>query len=103
MRDDRAEALAQILVQYSTKVTKGDVCVIQSTTAAEVLIQAVYEEVLRAGGLPVMQLTTNGAQAAFYDLAGDEQLDYIPPPSRWAAEEADVRIAVMADVNAREL
>jgi leucyl aminopeptidase (aminopeptidase T) len=43
MRDVRAEALAQILVQYSTRVGKGDVCVIQSTSAAEVLVQAVYE------------------------------------------------------------
>jgi aminopeptidase len=103
MRDHRAEALAQILVQYSTKVKEGDVCVIQSSTAAEVLVQAVYEEVLRAGGLPVMQLTTNGAQAAFYDLASNEQLGFIPPPAQWAAENADVRIAVMADVNAREL
>ena len=40
MRDSRAEALAQILVRYSTKVAEGDVCVIQSTTAAEVLVQA---------------------------------------------------------------
>ena len=103
MRDERAEALAQILVRYSTRVTKGDVCVIQSTTAAEVLVQAVYEEVLRAGGLPVMQLGTEGAQAAFYALASDEQLDFVPPPARWAAENADVRIAIMADVNAREL
>ena len=103
MRDQRAEALAQILVRYSTNVDKGDVCVIQSTTAAEVLVQAVYEEVLRAGGLPVMQLTTSGTQAAFYDLASDEQLDWIPPPATWAAENADVRIAIMGDVNAREL
>jgi aminopeptidase len=103
MRDSRAEALAQILVRYSTKVAEGDVCVIQSTTAAEVLVQAVYEEVLRAGGLPVMQLTTEGAQAALYDLAGDAQLDWVPPTSEWAAEHADVRIAIMADVNAREL
>jgi len=103
MRDDRAEALAQILVRYSTRVKPGDVCVIQSTTAAELLVQAVYEEVLRAGGLPVMQLTTEGAQAALYDLAGGEQLDFVPPPAQWAAEHADVRIAVMADVNAREL
>ncbi|HZN88791.1 MAG TPA: aminopeptidase [Thermoleophilaceae bacterium] len=103
MRDSRAEALAQILVRYSTGVEKGDVCVIQSTTAAEPLVQAVYEEVLSAGGLPIMQLTTSGAQAAFYDLASDEQLDWIPPPSEWAAERADVRIAIMADVNAREL
>ena len=90
MRDSRAEALAQILVRYSTRVGKGDVCVIQSTTAAEVLVQAVYEEVLRAGGLPIMQITTEGAQAAFFDLAGDEQLDWIPPTSEWVAENADV-------------
>jgi aminopeptidase len=103
MRDSRAEALAQILVRYSTKVTKGDVCVIQSTTPAEMLVQAVYEEVLRAGGLPIMQLTTEGAQPAFFELAGDEQLDWVAPTAEWAAENADVRIAVMADVNAREL
>jgi aminopeptidase len=103
VKDQRAEALAQILVRYSTKVGEGDVCVIQSSTAAEPLVQAVYEEVLRAGGLPVMQLTTTGAQAAFYDLASDEQLDWVPPTATWAAENADVRIAILGDVNAREL
>ncbi len=103
MRDQRAEALAQILVHYSTRVAEGDVCVIQSTSAAEPLVQAVYEEVLRAGGLPVMQLTTTGAQAAFYEIASDAQLDWVSPTAEWAAESSDARIAVMADVNAREL
>jgi aminopeptidase len=103
VRDQRAEALAQILVRYSTKVKKGDLCVIQSSTAAEPLVQAVYEEVLRAGGLPVMQLSTTGAQAAFYDLASEEQLDWVPPTATWAAENADVRVAILGDVNAREL
>ena len=103
MRDQRAHALAQILVRYSTKVKEGDVCVIQGSTTAEPLVQAVYEEVLRAGGLPIMQLTTEGAAAAFYDLATDEQLDWVPPTARWSVENADVRIAVMADANAREL
>jgi aminopeptidase len=103
VKDQRADALAQILVRYSTKVQKGDACVLQSTTAAEPLVQAVYEEVLRAGGLPVLQLTTTATQAAFYELASDEQLDWIPPPATWAAESADVRIAIMGDVNAREL
>jgi aminopeptidase len=103
MRDQRADALAQILVRYSTRVEPGDVCVIQSTTAAEPLVQAVYEEVLRAGGFPVMQLATNGAQAAFFELASDDQLDWIPPTTQWAAEHADVRIGIMADLNPREL
>jgi aminopeptidase len=103
VKDARVEALASILVRYSTKVSKGDVCVIQSTTSAEPIVQAVYEEVLRAGGLPIMQLTTDGAAASFYGLASDEQLEWIPPTATWAAENADVRIAIMADVNTREL
>src|ERR671916_3445067 len=103
MRDQRADALAKILVRYSTRVQPDDVCVIQSTTQAEPLVQAIYEEVLRAGGLPIMQLTTEGAAPAFFELASDEQLDWIPPTAQWAAENADVRIAVMADANAREL
>jgi aminopeptidase len=103
VKDARVDALASILVRYSTKVSKGDVCVIQATTSAEPIVQAVYEEVLRAGGLPIMQLTTNGAGASFYGLASDEQLEWIPPTATWAAENADVRIAIMADVNTREL
>src|SRR4051812_13931477 len=103
MKDPRAEALAQILVRYSTRVGEGDVCFIQSTTPAEPLVQAVYEEVLRAGGLPIILLSTEGAQSAFFDLASDSQLDWIPPTSTWVAENSDVRIGIMADVNAREL
>ena len=53
------------------------------TTGAEPLIQAVYEEVLRAGGLPIVQMTPEQAQAAFFELADDEQLD-------WVAADRDV-------------
>ncbi len=103
MRDQRVEALAQILVRYSTRVSPGDTCVIASTTAGEPLVQAIYEEVLRAGGLPVLQLTPEGAAAALYELASDDQLDWVAPPALWAAEQADVRISVMADANVRAL
>jgi aminopeptidase len=103
MRDQRADALAQILVRYSTKVQKGDVCVVQGTTTAEPLVLAVYEEVLRAGGLPILQMSPEEAPASFFKLASDEQLDWIPPTAEWSAENADVRIAVMADANSRAL
>src|SRR3954464_11738348 len=103
MRDPRVDALAQILVRYSTKVKRGDVCSIASSTAAEPLVQAVYEEILRAGGLPIMQLQTSGAQSAFYELGNDEQLDWVPPTTEWAVENADAHISVMASLNTREL
>src|SRR5918994_741042 len=103
MRDPRVEALAQILVRYSTKVKKGDVCSIASTSAAEPLVQAIYDEVLRAGGLPIMQLQTSGALASFYELASDEQLDWVPPTTEWTVENANVHMSVMASLNTREL
>jgi aminopeptidase len=103
MRDPRVEALAQILVRYSTEVRPGDQCVIQSTTTAEPLVQAVYEEVLRAGGLPIFNLSPAEALPAFFELAGDEQLDYIADPIRWGYEQADVRIAILSDANTRAL
>src|ERR687893_39513 len=103
MRDQRADALAQILVRYSTQVEKGDVCLIQGTTTAEQLVLAVYEEVLRAGGLPIIQMSPEEASASFFKIASDEQLDWIPPTAEWATENADVRIAMMADANSRAL
>src|SRR3954465_10896531 len=103
MSDPRVEALAQILVRYSTKVQKGDVCSIAAATAAEPLVQGVYEGVRRAGGLPIMQLQTSGAQASFFELAGDEQLDWVAPTTEWAVQNADVHISVMASLNTREL
>jgi aminopeptidase len=103
MRDPRIDALAQILVRYSTAVKPGDKCVIQSWTVAEPLVMAVYEEVLRAGGHPVFNLAPNEAQEAFFELANDEQLEYVADPVRWGYEEADVRIVAIADVNTRAL
>ncbi len=103
VRDQRAEALAQILVRYSTKVKQGDVCVVQGTTAAEPLVLAVYEEVLRAGGLPILQMSPEDAMASFFALASDAQLDWIPPTTEWTTENADVRIVAMADENVRAL
>jgi aminopeptidase len=103
VKDPRIDALAQILVRYSTRVQPGDVTVIQSTTTAEPLVQAIYEEVLRAGGNPVFNLSPEGAQAAFFDHANDDQLDFVAPPLAWGYTDADVRIAVLAEANTRAL
>ncbi|MGH2922542.1 MAG: aminopeptidase [Solirubrobacterales bacterium] len=103
MRDPRVENLARILVRHSARVEEGDVCTIEGETAAEPLLQAVFEEVLRAGGRPIMQVALEGQSAAFFELASDEQLDWVSPTARWAVENADVRVAVMASENTRAL
>ena len=103
MRDPRVDALAQILVNYSTGVKPGQTCVIQSEVAAVPLVQAVYEEVLKAGGLPIVQLSLEEQAPAFYKYANDEQLAWIPPTAQWVADNVDNRIVIMADTNTRAL
>lgn len=103
MRDPRIEALAQILVNYSTGVKKGETCVIQSEVAAEPIVQAVYEEVLKAGGLPIVQLGLTEQASAFYKYASEEQLKWIAPTQEWIYENIDNRIVIMADTNPRAL
>jgi aminopeptidase len=103
MRDPRVTALAQILVRHSTRIHDGDVCTIEGESAAEPLLQAIYEEVLRAGGNPIVQMALEGQSAAYFELASDEQLEWVSPVADWAIENADARIAVMASQNTRAL
>ena len=75
---------------------EGDVCTIEGGSAAEPLLQAVYEEVLTAGGNPIVQMALEEQAPAFFEHASDEQLEWVSPTSEWIVENADVRIAVMA-------
>ena len=103
MRDPRVTNLAKILVGYSTKVGEGDTCVIEGPSSAEPLVAAVYEEVLAAGGHPIVTMAFEEQPATYYGDASDEQLEWISPPAKWAAEESDCRIAIGGDTNTRQL
>ena len=103
MRDPRVDNLARILVHYSTSVTEGDTCLIEGPSAGEPLIAAVYEEVLRAGGHPVVSVSTEGQAATFFKHASDAQLDWVSPLAEWAADASDCRIGIGAESNTREL
>ena len=103
MRDPRAERLAKILVGYSTEVKEGEVVAIDGESAAEPLLLAVYEEVRKAGAHPILNVSLDGQGAAYYKHASDAQLDWISPVSEWLLDNVDVRIAIGASTNTREL
>jgi aminopeptidase len=103
VRDHRVDALARILVRYSTRVGKGETCLIEGSSAAEPLVAAVYEEVLKAGGHPVLAMAFDAQPATYFRLASDDQLEWVSPVSKWAAEESDCRIAIGAETNTRQL
>ena len=103
MRDPRTEGLAKILVGYSTEVKEGEVVSIDGESAAEPLLLAVYEEVLKAGANPILNVALDGQSAIYYKHTSDAQLGWISPVAEWMVEHADVRIAIGASTNTREL
>ncbi len=103
MSDPRTEGLARILVGYSTEVKPGEVVSIDGESAAAPLLIAVYEEVLKAGANPVLNVALEGQIAAYFKHASDAQLEWISPFAEWMVDNADVRIAIGASTNTREL
>lgn len=103
MADPRVERLAAVLVRYSTSIKKGDLVAIRAMPEAAPLVLAVYEEVLKAGGYPLLLLGLPGVAETFYRLASDEQLEMIDPFTEMLSERLDARISILSDNNTREL
>ena len=58
---------------------------------------------LEAGGHPVLNVALDGQIAAYFKHASDAQLEWISPFAEWMVDNADVRIAIGASTNTREL
>jgi aminopeptidase len=101
MRSDRLEALARIVVRYSTRVRPGDLCTIEAPAFCSPFVLAIAREILRAGGHPVVRLELDGSGDAFIREASDATLDWLAPGDVVTAERADVRIIVDAEWNTR--
>ncbi|HQP91997.1 MAG TPA: aminopeptidase, partial [Candidatus Omnitrophota bacterium] len=80
MTDPRIEKLADILVNYSTRVGKGDVVMIDfSGTRPMPLVKEIYKKSLENGAKYVeYNFSAEDLTKIFYDTAGEEQLKYFP-------------------------
>ncbi|MEJ2012363.1 MAG: aminopeptidase [Anaerolineales bacterium] len=101
--DERTARLAEILVMYSLKVRPGDKVAISGSTYAEPLMIAAAENVLLAGGHPLLNPQFDGWSSLFYRQASDEQLAFISPVQRAVLEEFDCWINLKSSVNTREM
>ena len=101
--DPRILKLAQILVGYSTAVRPGDRVAIETTTNAEPLVRALYEQTLVHGGHPHLLLRLTDQDKLFLTRANDAQLDFTPTFQQLVTEQFDVYIRARADVDTRAL
>lgn len=103
MRDVRIDKLAHVLVNYSVAVRKGDLVRISGSTVALPLVRAIYREVLRAGGHPMLRLMDDQCADTFYAEAGPKQLAYLNPLAMKEVETIDATIGIWADANTKSM
>jgi len=109
MNDPRIDRLAEILVRYSTRVKSGDLVGIRAcpfSREALPLMEAVFREVLRAGGHPYPYFQTRyieGLDRILYTEGSDDQLQYLEPWAEQMTRCLDCDIIIMAATNTRSL
>lgn len=103
MSDPRVEKLAQVLVQYSAEVQPKDKVLLSGGPIAEPLLKAIYTEVLKAGGHPMLLTSMPGVAELLYKYGNDEQIQYISPHIKLAYETYDIMINIMSPMNTKEL
>ena len=97
------EKLAKLAVNYSLKVKEGDRVYIAGPTLAKELFQALYTEVLKAGGHPLLHPKIEGTQELFFKYASEKQLVYVDPIIKQMLKDFDSYIEIAADYNTRKL
>lgn len=95
---------ANVLVEYSTKVKKGDLVIIRATSyEAQPLVKEIYKQVLLKGANPVVRTMMDGLGEAFVKYANEEQLAYVDPMSALEYEKANVLISIGAPTNTKSM
>jgi aminopeptidase len=103
MTDLRLQRMAQVLVNYSIGVKKGERLAIRTSATAAPLVREIYREALRAGALPEPFISLPRLTEIFYKEASDEQLSYISPLESLLFGEYETMISMWADTNTKEL
>jgi aminopeptidase len=103
MRDPRLAKLADVLVNYSTSVSKGQLVRISGPPVSTPLVLEIHRKVIEAGGNPMIRMGPEEAQEIFLKHAAKEQLSFVNPVTLFEYDKMDVSIGLWAEENTRAL
>src|SRR5437588_11916437 len=102
--DQRIQKMASVLVNYSTAVKPGDKVLFRGTSPlAQPLMQALYEEALKAGGEVYNYIHMSDEDEIILRAGSQQQLEAVNPMLKLLYETADVIIRIEADENTQAL
>ena len=104
MGNNRLANLADISVNYSTKVKPGDwVRITSDYMVAAPLVHLIYEKVVEAGGIPTVSVSSDALAEVLFTKGTKEQLEWVPPIAEVFVDKLDVNIYILAAENTRIL
>ncbi len=103
MQDPRFEKLADVLVNYSAAVKKGDLVRISGAPIAAPLVTAIYRRVVAAGGNPFVRMAPEELSEIMLKNATEAQLQFISPINKNEVETIDCSIGIWAEENTKSL
>jgi len=101
--DPRVTKAAEILVNYSTKIKKGEHVQILGDIESKDLILEVYRLCIQKGAFPTTKISLPGQSYIYYKNASEEQLEHYPEISEEEMKKTDAYIAIRGNSNTREL
>lgn len=101
--DYRVERLAKLLVHYSLELKKGQLLKIQGEAVALPLIEATFEEAVKAGANPYTQILVPNTDEALLRHGRPEQIGFLNPLYKFEMERIDAYIAIWGSSNTRYL
>lgn len=103
MVDSRIKKEAEILVNHSINVKKGEYIIVSGGIEAESLMKEIYKLILQKGAYPSLKVGLPGTSYTYYKYASDEQLKKFPKISFDEIKKAQGYIGISSDSNTREL
>ncbi|MFO8016609.1 MAG: aminopeptidase [Candidatus Woesearchaeota archaeon] len=103
MADPRVKKLADILVNYSVSIKKGDIVEISCGPKARPLVLELTKLILKKGASPLLRVGLPGFANTFYKHAPESILKKTPKIALYEARNVDAWISVATEYNTKEL
>lgn len=103
MRDIRLTKMAQVMANYSLGIKPGDQVWMTGEIAGVPLMEALYEQIIIAGGHVKTHVIPAGWDEIFFQHAKEAQLQHTCPFTLYEATHCDKRIRVIGPTNTRGL
>src|SRR3989344_3211524 len=103
MVDPRIKKLAEIFVNYSLKIKKGDTVEISCGPEAQALVLELSKLILQKGAVPLIRSGMPGSANVYYKYASEEILKKFPKIAMYEAKNCNAWITIGTEYNTKEL